>query len=71
MPLSLVNTGDIAEVKEIKGTEIFIKRLMEMGVNTGANIKMVKNADGPLIIAIGSSRIVLGRGMAQKIMVSV
>ena len=45
------------------------KKLMEMGVNKGNVIEVVRNDAGPLIIKVGEMRLVLGRGMAQKVMV--
>lgn len=69
MPLSLAQTGEDVEVKDVVGGESVCKRLMEMGFNKGSIVKIIKNNTGSLIIGVGESRIVLGRGMAQKIMV--
>ena len=41
-----------------------------MGMNTGSIIQMVKNDTGALIVKIGETRLVLGRGMAQKVLVT-
>ncbi|AWZ48063.1 FeoA family protein [Hathewaya limosa] len=70
MPLSFVNSGEVVEIIKIVGNENFVKRLMEMGFNTGSQVKMVKNSDGNLIVGLGEGRIVLGRAMAGKVMVS-
>jgi len=59
----------LVEVKDIEGSENMCKKLLEMGMNTGAIIKMVKNDTGALIVRVGESRLVLGRGMAQKVRV--
>lgn len=69
VPLNFATTGEVVEIRDIKGNEVFLKRLMEMGINRGACIKVIKNSDGPLIIGLGEGRIILGRGMAQKVMV--
>lgn len=70
MPLNFVSIGKYAEVNSVMGGEMMCKKLMEMGVNKGSLIEIVKNDSGPLIIKIGETRLALGRGMAQKVMVS-
>ncbi len=37
-----------------------------MGFNTGANVKVVKNDAGPIIVCLSGNKIALGRGLAQK-----
>jgi len=69
IPLNGIGIGKSAEVNNIEGGEIMAKKLLEMGMNTGAIIKMIKNDTGALIIKIGETRLVLGRGMAQKVRV--
>ncbi|MBN1881640.1 MAG: ferrous iron transport protein A [Deltaproteobacteria bacterium] len=44
-------------------------RLCAMGLVTGVSIEVLQNAQrGPVIVALCGCRIVLGRGMAEKIM---
>jgi ferrous iron transport protein A len=69
IPLNVLNIGKYAKVKELEGGEMMCKRLMEMGINKGAVIEVIRNDSGPLIIGLGETRFVLGRGMAQKVMV--
>ncbi len=69
MPLNAIEIGRYAEVNNVIGGEMMCKKLMEMGVNKGSVIEMVRNDSGPLIIRVGESRLALGRGMAQKVMV--
>lgn len=41
-----------------------------MGLNPGCQIKVLSNGmAGPVLIAIGETRIAIGKGMLQKIMV--
>jgi len=68
MPLNFVGTGKFAKIKSVQGGEGMCKKIMEMGMSTGAIIKIMKNDSGPLIVKVGETRLVLGRGMAQKIM---
>jgi ferrous iron transport protein A len=69
MPLNFIGIGKSAEINSVQGGESLTKKIMEMGMNTGAIIKIIKNDSGPLIIKVGETRLVLGRGMAQKVMV--
>lgn len=69
IPLNAIGIGKFVEVNNIEGGENLCKKLLEMGMNTGAIIKMIKNDTGALIVKVGESRLVLGRGMAQKVRV--
>lgn len=69
MPLNAISIGRYAEVNNVEGGELMGKKLREMGINKGAVIEIVRNDAGPLIIKVGESRLALGRGMAQKVMV--
>ena len=70
IPLNAIGSGKCAKVNSLEGGEIMCKKLMEMGMNTGSLIQMVKNDAGALIVKIGETRLVLGRGMAQKVIVN-
>jgi len=69
MPLTFVKPGDMVKIKDIIGGGVVYKLLMEMGLNKGSKIKMIKNSSGPIIVAVGERRIAVGRGMAMKVMV--
>ena len=69
IPLNAIGIGKSVEINRLEGGELMCKKLMEMGMNTGAIIEIVKNDIGALIIKVGETRLVLGRGMAQKVIV--
>ncbi|WP_246599313.1 FeoA family protein [Clostridium lacusfryxellense] len=69
MPLNFVGIGKFAKINSVQGGENMCKKIMEMGISTGAVIKMMKNDSGALIVKVGETRLVLGRSMAQKVMV--
>jgi ferrous iron transport protein A len=69
-PLAFLNPGDDGTVKEISAGGCATKRLYEMGFYTGAKVKVVKNDRGPLIVSLSGNKIALGRGLAQKIIIS-
>ncbi|NLJ77857.1 MAG: ferrous iron transport protein A [Tissierellia bacterium] len=61
--------GDAATVKRICAGGCATRRLYEMGFNTGAKIKVIKNDFGPVIVSLFGNKVAVGRGLAQKIMV--
>jgi ferrous iron transport protein A len=70
LPLAGLNEGDQGKVTSIIAGGQATKRLYEMGFNTGAKIKVIKNDRGPIIVTLGSNKIALGRGLAEKMLVS-
>lgn len=69
LPLTFANTGIDVKIGKIIGGENICKKLKEMGFVDGTKLKIMRNDKGPIIVKIGESRIILGRGMANKIMV--
>ena len=46
------------------------RRLADMGLSPGVNLRIIQSQiPGPVIIDLRGSRLALGRGMAQRIMV--
>jgi len=70
MPLSWLRIGEKAELVDVRGGRGIKRRLASMGLNHGVVVQMVQNAmPGPVVISISDTRLALGRGMAQKIIV--
>ena len=70
MPLTLVTVGEEVQIVGVRGGQSFRKRLADLGLNTGMNIRVIQmDPDCPVIIAVKDSRLALGRGMAHKVMV--
>lgn len=70
VPLGFLEVGRQAVIKDIIGGSNFRRKLSEMGFAMGMKINNIRNdGSGPIIVGLMESRIVLGRGMAQKIMV--
>ena len=55
-------------IKEISGGCGARKRLYELGLNKGAQVTMVKNDVGPLILNLSGNKLALGRGIASYIL---
>lgn len=71
MPLSMAKPGENVVIKEIIGGKIVNSRLASMGLRSGDSLLIINNnGQGRLIVGHGSTRLALGRGVAQKIMVT-
>lgn len=70
MPLSLAGTGKLLSITGVNGGWGLRRRLAEMGLTPGALVMVMSGCHpGPLLIDIRGSRLGLGFGVAQKIMV--
>lgn len=69
-PLSKVQAGETVKLAGIKAGRGLNSRLASMGLVPNVKIKVVSNSrPGPFVISVKNSKIMLGRGMAHKIMV--
>lgn len=61
------------KIISVMGGLISTKRLADLGLTSGTKIKVIKKApfSGPVKIEVRGSRLVLGRGLASKILVKV
>jgi len=70
MPLAMVRPGEVVKVAGIRAGWGLTRRLADMGLVPGTAVRVINSQmSGPIIIDIRGSRLVLGHGMAQKIMV--
>ena len=71
MTLNKIESGKTVQMVSIEGGRNLKSRLASMGLIPGVEIKVVRHSStGPFIVVVKGTRLVLGRGMAQKIMVS-
>ncbi len=71
--LSKLSAGVEAQILELTGGRAFRSKAFGLGLKTGARLIVKKtsySANGCLIIALGDLRVVIGRGIADKIIVS-
>ncbi|NLF45094.1 MAG: hypothetical protein GX581_03365 [Syntrophomonadaceae bacterium] len=66
--LTKLGKGDGGRVKAIDAGKTATKRLYELGFNTGALVKIIKNDSGPVIVSLNGNKVALGRGLAGKIL---
>ncbi len=70
MPLTIVQPGRTVRLVSVDAGHSLQGQLTAMGLVPGVEIEVLRNSfKGPFIIAVKGSRIMLGRGMAQKIVV--
>jgi Fur family transcriptional regulator, ferric uptake regulator len=70
MPLAIAKQGERLEIKDFSGGLNARMRLLTMGLRVGDRVEVVTNQNqGQLVIAVDFKRFVLGRGLAQKVLV--
>lgn len=71
MSLIEVEDGQTGIIVSVVGGKNLTKRLADLGLVSGTEIKVIRKAlfSGPLQVEVSGSRLVLGRGLASKIMV--
>ncbi|USS41746.1 FeoA domain-containing protein [Thermococcus aggregans] len=68
--LTQMREGERGIIVDILGGHGVRSRLLGMGIAPGTKIVVIKPGNpGPYIIAVGNTRIALGRGVAEKIIV--
>lgn len=80
VPLTALREGETATVVSIAGGSErgrrrwgLEKRLVDLGLTPGAKVTLVKSAPlhGPIEVIVRGSRLALGRGVAEKILVRI
>lgn len=71
--LSLVELkdGETGMIVSVHGGKMLTKRLADLGLTPGVEIKVLRKTffSGPVQVEVFGSRLVLGRGLAAKIIV--
>jgi len=69
MPLVMAKQGERLTIHSLAGGRKACMRLTSMGLREGDSVEIVANNNGQLVVALDCKRYVLGKGLAQKIMV--
>ena len=70
MQLSMVKAGEKVRLVSVNAGQGLNRRLASMGLVPDVEITVVNNSHpGPFVISVKDSKMMLGRGMAHKIMV--
>ncbi len=71
--LSLIelNDGETGKIVSVNGGKMLNKRLADLGLTPGVEIQILRKTffAGPVQVEVFGSRLVLGRGLASKIIV--
>ena len=69
MPLSLLGTGVRRRIKSVHGDDNVRKHLTELGFVEGAEIEVIADNAGSLIVGLYGSRLALNADLAKRIFV--
>ena len=69
MPLGMAGVGDTNIIKRITGQDEVKQHLSELGFVVGAQVTVVTELGGNLILNVKESRVALDKTMAMRIMV--
>ena len=68
--LSKVTNGKTVTLVSIDAGQELRSRLAAMGLTPGVELTVIKHSNhGPFVIRVKNSKVVLGRGMTQKVLV--
>ncbi len=71
LPLTMIEKGEKVRITSLLCGRGLRHRLGDISLYEGAIVEVIKNdATGPIILKVLDSRVVVGRGQANKIMVS-
>ncbi|MGI6008242.1 MAG: FeoA family protein [Ruminococcus sp.] len=69
MPLTLTKPGETAQIKKVGGKDELRRHLENLGFVTGADVTMISQNGGNVIVNVKNARIAISKEMANKIMV--
>jgi len=70
-PLSLAKPGESVRLIRVDGGSNLKQRMVSMGLLPGSSFEVVKNkGNGPVVLSVKGARLIVGRGMSDRIVVS-
>ena len=67
--LSSAKPGDFVRVIDVKANKLLKKRLVSMGVLINSRLHVIQRRGGAMVVGFDASRIAIGAGMSQHILV--
>jgi Fe2+ transport system protein FeoA len=65
-----VQSGQLVQISSLAGGRQFLSRLASLGFTPGAKLQVIQNyGHGPIIVRLRDTRVALGRGEAERILV--
>jgi ferrous iron transport protein A len=71
--LTELEDGQTGIIVSVLGGKILTKRLADLGITSGTEVKVIRRTlfSGPVQVEVAGSRLVLGNGLASKILVGI
>ncbi len=69
LPLAMANPGEPVTIRKITGKDEVRQHLAELGFVVDADVTIINEIAGNLIVQVQESRIALDRSMAARIMI--
>lgn len=68
IPLSFVNSGDVVRIKTIRGKDETKRFLANMGFVDDAEISVISELDGNVIVSVKGTRVAISKALASRIL---
>lgn len=69
LPLTMAAAGQTLQLVRIAAGAGLRRRLTELGLTPGVEFDLLQDRGGPLLLNVRNTRLAIGRGAAQKIIV--
>jgi len=69
MPITMANTGDVVYIKKILGSDAVRNHLAELGFVVDAEVKVIKEIEGSMILQVHGAKVALSKSMANRIII--
>ena len=69
-PISMAAQDAHVRIVALRGGAVMDRRMTEMGLYVGADLRVLQHQGGGVIVMRGESRFALGSGMAHRVMVT-
>ena len=69
MPLTMARAGEVSIIRRVTGRDEVRRHLAELGFVVGAEVTVVNEIAGNMILSVKDSRVALDRDMATRIMI--
>lgn len=70
LPLLLAAPGERLRVERLSGGQGLASQLGDLGLSLGSELEVISTGGGSMVVAVKGCRVALGRGVAQKVLVS-
>ncbi|MCJ7714001.1 ferrous iron transport protein A, partial [Candidatus Bathyarchaeota archaeon] len=71
--INKLKDGQFGKISFIRGGHKVLQRLLDMGLTPGTRISVLRVAPlgGPVVLAVRSSKLAIGKGIAKKVFVEI